>query len=191
MPFDSFMTDPISIYDSAKKTKRWDYKCSFQNKIHINKIIDDIEKWDIIERKISERKVEDYLISDIEYVTVSGFESTKISYKKNKIIEKMWIDDSKIVIQNSIIQSSNFWWSNNRIEINIDINNEIESILEVVTKLNMNQKEEIIQLLKEAKKESNEENKRHKFTEILSILWNIGTLGQLLIAIKAMLQLTS
>ena len=182
------MTDTIIIYDQDKN-KKWEYKCSFQSKVYLNWLDIDVEEWDIIERLVTKDIIERLTVTDVGYITWFSNNMNAITLTVEKITKfnenktKKDLSGLNITIKDSTINWSNISWINSGIQSIQNIDNEIDKVLGMVDESNIPEKEEIRQLLIEAKDEKDENEKHNKLIKVLSIFWNMATIWQVIIAI--------
>lgn len=79
-------------------------------------------------------------------------------------------------INNSVISI----WNNNKIE---NINNEIDKILEIIEKNNLDRKDDIKALLNEFKST----NDKNKLVDVFSILWSWASINSMIIALSSLI----
>lgn len=108
-----------------------------------------------------------------------------IRYREN------WFKFDKDIQKESV--SINIQWPNSgniavgdNINQELNIHNKIEKILEIIEIGNLQNKEQLKQLLKEVQQEQDMEQKKIKLEKILSMIWNLASIGQLLVAISTL-----
>lgn len=173
------MTDTIKIIN--KNNEIIDVNCSFQSKaIYIDGIDDRFEKWNTIERKVTERLTQTFYITDIKYqgTWYAGMEHTKILYSESLTSEnKSWT----INIQNFHQNGGSFVGINNWSLVIQDA--DIDEVIQLLQKYNNENSEMIINKLTEYKTTKDEFLIRQSLQDIA----NVSSIGQLIIWALAML----
>ena len=179
MWFDDFVTDNVNFYKESWELiyeNLW-IQLNSNWKVNIWWIDKLFERWYYFLRKVNNFVEEKYIIKKVNYQDHpkdSFFRMTKLE------VEKEWYEEKNSIPFISAWTHIQAWWDIIIWDYNKNTINEIDEIIKILDKKDIENKEEIKKLLEEYKKTKD----RSKLVDIFSILWSSASINSMLIALN-------
>ena len=190
-PFDTFMTDILTLLKKDGSSHK-NVKASVQkNKIYINDITLPVEEGDIFERKNSAGIIERLIVEHAHYLEdkMAGgcMSHIEIDCSKESSQKKAHhgININVLGDNKGIISSGEY--ANNVVAIH-QVNAEIEKLISALKNTSLENKEEIVSELEEAKKSNNPSFLKKALGKCLSAAADIAAIGSLVTSILQLMK---